>query len=222
MEQLHLFPCPFFRAGVALHFAVQGQHQLGKAAVVPARAYRVRQKREAGVRLRFFVAGVQHPLQGGALHGGGPVLVRNLEVRGKAQNVAVFPEHPGTEAVYGADLGLLAQGALPPQTAAARVSGQSLSQLLHDPAPQFPGGGPGEGDNQEAVDIRRILGIGNIGHEPFGEHSGLAAARSGGHQHGAAPCMDGGVLGRRGFKFTHRLCSSSSISQTWSAPSLGI
>ena len=206
MQKLYLMAGPLLRAGVALHLAVEREHQLRKAAVVPAGAHGVRQERKARMGLRFFIAGVQHPLQGGPLHGGGAVLIRDFKIRGQAQKVTVFSQHLGTEAVYGADLRLLAQGALPPQAPAARILCQSRGQLLHNSAPKLPGGRPGKGDDQKTVQIGRVLRVRDIGHEPFGQHLGLAAARACRYQHRAASCMDGGVLRRGWSEVTHGLC----------------
>ena len=204
-QLLHLLPRPLLRPGVALHPQVQVQNQGCQPVVGAAGAHGVRQVQETGVVLRPGIALLQHPFQGGGLHGLGPFVVHDLEVRAQAQNVAVLLQEGGAEAVDGAALGPAAEGILPPEPPVARVFGQALRQLLHNPALQLSGGRPGEGDDQETVQIHRVSLVTDAAHEPLGQHPGFAAAGAGGHQHRAATGFDGGGLSGCGFKFRHCL-----------------
>ena len=56
-------------------------------------------------------------------------------------------------------------------------------------------------DDEEAVDILPVL---DIAQQTLGEHARLAAARSGGDEHGAAAAFDRGSLRGGGFDLTHR------------------
>ena len=72
-------------------------------------------------------------------------------------------------------------------------------------AAQLPGSGLGECDDEEAVNVLRIMRIREIGHEPLGEDAGLAAARSGGDEHGALPAVNGALLRRGKAHLSHGL-----------------
>jgi len=117
--------------------------------------------------------------------------------------VAVFPQDTLAEGVYGAYLRPLAQGALAAEAPVFRVLRQSPADAVHYAAAQLRGGGAGEGDNKEAVYILRVVFVREVAHKPLGEHAGLAAARGGGHQHGAASGLHGFLLGRGGAEFRH-------------------
>ena len=191
--------------GVALHLAVELQHQLLQPFVVSAGAYGIRQLQKARVLLRRVVPGVQHFFESPGHHASGPLLVQHGKVRPDLGLVAVLAEKGGTEGVDGTDLGPVEQGALPPEAAVHGVGCQGRGQLLHDAAAQLSRRRPGIGDDQEAVQIHGPLRVGDRTHQPLGEDPGLAAAGAGGDQQRAAPALYRGLLGRGGFEFRHGL-----------------
>ena len=206
---------PLLGTGVALHLAVQIQHQLLQKAVVPARADRVGQHEKAGVRLRAGVALLHRALERGGFHHAGAVVVDDAEVRRETEQVAVLPQQIGAEAVDRADLRAAAQRALAAQAAAVGLGGRGGGELGHDPPLQLGRGGAREGDNKEAVDVPGVVLVGEIAHQPLGEHAGLAAARAGGDEHGAAAALDRGALRDGRCDLAHVLpASPSNSSQT--------
>ena len=109
------FRGPFVRPGVALHPAVQLEHQLAQAAVVPSRADRVGQREEAGMRLRVRVALLHRPIERRGLHLRGAVVLDDAEIRREAEQMAVLPQQLRAEAVDRLDGGAAAQRALAAQ-----------------------------------------------------------------------------------------------------------
>ena len=99
---------PFFRAGVALHFIIQLQHQLAQPPVVPSGADRVGQREEAGIRRGALIAVFHHLFKRSALHGCGAVVLDDAEIRRKAEQMAVPAQQRAAEAVDRADLGAAA------------------------------------------------------------------------------------------------------------------
>ena len=89
---------------------------------------------------------------------------------------------------------LAAEQDLAAQVRVARVPSQARGDRVGNAGAQFPRGGAGEGDDQEAVDV---LGPGvgvlrvHVFHQPLGQDAGLSAARAGGDQNTAAPAADG-------------------------------
>ena len=189
--------------GVALHLGVQLQDQLGQGAVVPPLAHGVGEKLKIGIVLNARIGVLQHPVEAALAHRVCPLLVEDLEVRGELRRLTVFPQKVGAEAVDGADLRAADQGALPSEAGVVGIVRQAARELLRDPAAQLPRGGAGIGDDEKAVNVGGGAGVGDVRHEPLGQHAGLAAAGTGGHQHRAAARIDGRLLGRGGFKFSH-------------------
>ena len=175
---------------MALHLAVQLQNQIGEGFVVAPLAHGIGEKAKIRVVLNPVVAVLQHPVEAGGLHGIGPLLVEDLEVRRQPRRLAVFPKEIRAEAVDGADLRTADQGALAAQTGITGIVRKTARQLLHDPAAQLPRRCAGKGDDEEAVHVRGRIGIGDVCHQPLGQHLGLAAARSGGHQYRTAARFD--------------------------------
>ena len=202
-QRLHLCPCPVFRSGMALHAAMESQHQLRQTFVGASGSHSVRQAEKSGVAVGVTIASFQHPLKSRLFHTVGAFLIHYFKVRAQAQQMAIFPQQGSTEAVDGAYLGPGTQGVLTAQPPVPRLLGQLFRQLLHYPAPQLSGGSPGKGDYQEAVQIYRVPLVANTAHKPLSKHSGLAAARPGRHQQGTAPGFDGCGLGRRRIKSLH-------------------
>ena len=93
----------------------------------------------------------------------------------------VSVHHPATEGVDGGDAGVGAPGALAVEPEAhglvPRLGGLllegGLDALLH-----FSGGGPGEGEDQEPIDVHALLHQADY---PRREHGGLARAGGCGH-----------------------------------------
>ena len=89
--------------------------------------------------------------------------------------------HPCTEGVDGGDAGVGAAGALPVEPGFQRFvlyfAGPLLQGVL-DALLHLRGGGPGEGEDQQPVDVHALL---HQADHPLREHGGLARAGGGGH-----------------------------------------
>ena len=81
--------------------------------------------------------------------------------------------------------------------------GQQQEVDVKAPAAQLGRGRARVGDDEEMVDIDRMFRVREVGHEPLGEHAGLAAARRRADQQRTAPVIDGGTLGRGPFCLAH-------------------
>ena len=191
VERVHLLPEPALRVRVALHRGVEREHELGKALVVPARAEGVHQGAHALVLLQGDVQRVHHPLHGPGADGLRPVRLRHLEVRSQSRPMGVLPEETAAQAVDGADPRPGHQLRLAAETAVHGIRRHPLVQPGEDPAPELPRRGPGIGDHQKIVDVRALV---HIAHQPLHQHLGLAAARGGGDETGAAPALGGQFL----------------------------
>ena len=212
---------PLFRAGVALHFIIQLQHQLAQPPVVPPGADRVGQREEARIRRGARIALLHHLFERRALHGGGAVVLDDAEIRRETEQMPMPAQQRAAEAVDRADLGAAAQRALAAQMAVGRVGRDGLGKLVHDAALQLAGRGARKGDDKEAVDILGVLPVGEIAHQPLGQYLGLAAARAGRDEHGAAAAFDRRALRGGGGERAHGSSPPSSSSHTRSAESLG-
>ena len=151
---------------------------------------------QEGLRAAF-VAAVQHSLQRRGTEAFALLLFQDAEGGRDPQRPGILPENRGAEGVDRADLGLAAEQDLAPQVGVVRITAQAFGDRVGDPGAQFPRGGAGEGDDQEAVDVLGF-GVGEPGvhvfHQALGQDAGLPAARAGGDQNAAAAAADGGPL----------------------------
>ena len=213
-EQLHLLCGPLLGPGMALHLVVEREHQLAQTRVVAPATDRVGQQPKAGVGIHAGVGALERVLQRRRAQGDAALGVGDLKVRRERKGCAVGAQEVGAEAVDRADLGAGTQRGLPPQAAVFGVGGNARIDSVEDAAAQLGRGCARVGDDEEAVDVNRIFRICKVGHEPLGEHAGLAAARCRGHEHGAAACVDRSALFGCEVQFSHasRLLSGCSRS----------
>ncbi len=183
---------PAVRIGVALDLAVQLQHQILQAAVVPPKAKAVRQlglsRRHTGIEA------LQHAGQNPLPQQLRFPLVQHTEIRCQSallpqiQQVNILTQQSGTERINGLDVRLVHQQQLPLEMAVPRVLRHAASQLLSNALPQLGGGGPGVGDDEKIIQICLLLPQ-HPAEQPLHQYPGLAAARSGGNQHPSAPVL---------------------------------
>ena len=183
---------PAFRACMALHVGMELQDQLCQTAVIPSGADPVRQAQE--VLRAAFVAAVQHPFQRRGAQALALLLLQNPKGGRNAQRARIFAKNRGAEGVNRTDLGIAAEKNLSAQVRVVRIPAQALGNRIGHAGAQFPRGGAGKGDHQEAVNVlgRRVgvLRV-HVFHQPLGQDAGLSAARSGGDENTAAPAADG-------------------------------
>ena len=187
---LHLFRKPPLREGVALHKAVQGQHHLQQAAVVPLPGEGVRQGAHGAL-----LKGLGQGLVEGGVHQVFLLLVRDdFKIRRKVQQVEELPHHLGAEAVHRADVRLGQQHALPPQVGVAGVLPEHLVQAGLQPGAHLRRRGLCKGDDEHPVGAGGVLRVGQPLDGPLHQHRRFARAGRGRHQHGAPPGGDGVLL----------------------------
>ena len=150
-HQLYLLFCPQVGAGVALHFLMQAQDYLGKAAVIPPCAHGVGKQQE--IPRRLLVGFVHDALDDPSPYRLGALLLDDLELRRQPRRMAIFAQKCRAEAVYRAYLRLLAQCALAAQSAVIRLGGKALCDLIDNTAFKLGRRRLGEGYYKEAVDI---------------------------------------------------------------------
>ena len=213
-EQVHLLRGPLLGPRVALHLVIEREHQLAQTRIVAPVADRVGQQPKAGVGIHAGVGALERVLQRRCAQGDAALGVGDLKVRRERKGCAVGAQEVCAEAVDRADLGVGAQRGLPPQAAVFGVGGNARVDPVKDAAAQLGCGRARVGDDEEAVDVDRCLRVREVGHEPLGEHAGLAAARCCGHEHGAAARVDRGALLGCEVQFRHpaRLLSGCSRS----------
>ena len=213
-EQLHLLCGPLRGPRVALHLVIEREHQLAQTRIVAPVADRVGQQPKAGVGIHAGVGALERVLQRRCAQGDAALGVGDLKVRRERKGCAVGAQEVGAEAVDRADLGVGAQRGLPPQAAVFGVGGNARIDPVEDAAAQLGRGRARVGDDEEAIDVDRVFRVREVGHEPLGEHAGLAAARCRGHEHGAAARIDRSALLGCEVQFRHaaRLLSGCSRS----------
>ena len=213
-EQIHLLCGPLLGPGMALHLVVEREHQLAQTCVVAPAADGVGQQPKAGVGIHAGVGALERVLQRRCAQGDAALGIGDLKVRRERKGCAVGAQEVCAEAVDRADLGVGAQRGLPPQAAVFGVGGNARIDPVEDAAAQLGRGCARVGDDEEAVDVGRVLRVREVGHEALGEHAGLAAARCRGHEHGAASCVDRSALFGCKVQFSHasRLLSGCSRS----------
>ena len=124
--------------------------------------------------------GGQRFLRGLVPQNGALRLVQGSGRRGQAHQVEVSVHHPAAEGVDGGDAGVGASGALAiePGPRGPLAGGGPLLQGRLDALLHLGGGGPGEGEDQEPIDVHAPL---HQADHPLREHGGLARASGGGH-----------------------------------------
>ena len=212
-EQVHLPLRPLLGPCVALHFVIEREHQLAQARIVAPAADRVGQQAEGCVGVEACIGALERVLERRCAQGGAAFGIGDLKVRREGEGCTVGAQEVGAEAVDRADLGAGAQRDLPPQAAVFGVGRNARIDPVEDAAAQLGRGRARVGDDEEAVDVNRIFRICKVGHEPLGEHAGLAAARRRGHEHGAAARVDRGALLGREVEFRHPACLLSGCSR---------
>ena len=150
-HQLYLLLCPQVGAGVALHFLMQAQDYLGKAAVIPPCAHGVGKQQK--LRCRLFVRRIHDTADDTSPYCLGAILLYDLKLRRQPRLMAVFTQKRCAKAVYRAYLRLLAQCALAAQSAVIRLGGKALCDLIDNTAFKLGRRRLGEGYYKEAVDI---------------------------------------------------------------------
>ena len=208
---------PAVGPGVALHFVVEIQNERAEPRVVPPGTGGVRQQAEGGVLVNGGIGVLQQLVERHDLERVGALGVGHLEVRREPHGGAIFAQNVAAEAVDGADLRAGAQRALAAEPAVFRVGRDARGDAVENARTQLGRGGAGIGDDEEPVEIDRLLRIGEPGHEPLREHAGLAAARGGGDEHRAAARADGALL-RRG-KVQLRISHASRLLPARATPS---
>ena len=191
--------------GMVAQKAVQKQQRGHDPAVIPAAGKQLDEPHEG--RLGLFVLLIQQLLQHRRLQKLVLPIPAQGHIAGQSQRLEVLPDEPVAKGMDGADLGVAQQEALPPQHGVFRLLLHSLVQPDRDSLPHFLRRGIGEGHNKQPVDIHRALRVGDEGQHPFGQHSGLAAARRRRDQKISAPGGDGLFLGRGPFARAHSVSS---------------
>ncbi len=99
--------------------------------------------------------------------------------------MAELPQNIPTEGVNGGNRGLIDQGGLAAKPGVSRVRRQTPGNLPGHTPPKLGGGGPGEGDDQEPVDVQLLPD--HPVQKPLHQHPRLAGAGGGGNQKLPAP-----------------------------------
>ena len=180
----HLFRQPLLREGMALHEPVQGKGHLHQPVVVPLGGKGVRQ-------LSGRAAAVEEPghglLQGLVHHLLLPLVRKDLELRGEAQQVEELPHHLRAEAVHCADMGLAQQDALAAQKRVPGILTQHFEKPGLQPGAHFRRRRLGERDDEQPVGGGGVLPAGEPFYRPLYQHRRLSRARRSRHQHRAPP-----------------------------------
>ena len=141
---------------------IQLQHQLCKAAVIPAGAKGVRQLLPP--RVQLVVKALQRPVQNPLAHQSGLALIQHPKVRCQSvtvslpgQKVGVFSQKRRAECVYRLDVRLIDPQKLPFQMRVPRRLRQPLGKLRGDFAPQLRRSRLRIGNHQEIINVIVLL-----------------------------------------------------------------
>ena len=134
------------------------------------------------------------------------------EIRRDIQCLKMLVQQIQTERIHGADGCTLQQHALAAQGRVARLLLAAAQQCLPDAGPQLRRRRIRKGDDEQLVRVHRAFRVGDEPHGAFSQHGRFAAACRCAHQQGTAPVVDGGLLGRGPFGFTHASSPSFPVS----------
>ena len=201
---------------MALQLAVQLQHQLLQAAVVPTETESVRQCSAAGRQIS--VKFLQHPGQHPSAQEHCFTLIQHAEIRCQSplslqfQQMDILPQKSSTEGIDGLDIRLIDQQQLSLEMAVIGIFRNAGRQFLRNAPPQFRGGGTGIGNDQKIVHTGPLRAQ-NTTEQAVHQHSRLTAARGGGNQKTSALVIHHSLLAGRQL-YAHRCSSSPMVSST--------
>ena len=185
---------PRLRPWPGIGAVVEPQHQLAQVLVAAGSPIGLHQVEEGGRRLG--IPPLEDLVEDFIPQELRLVLAGHPGRRVQAQAVEVLPGQPQAEAVERGDGRPSQEGQLPAQPRVLGPFGQGFLQPVPDPFLHLGGGGLGEGDHQQPVDLHRFPRVEEAPDDPLHQHRGLAGTRRRADQDGA-PHPDGLLLGRR-------------------------
>ena len=168
------------------------QHGSRQRSVVLPAGQQIAQRGKARVVLCIF--GFQHVFQHLVAQHAPLALVRQTEIGRQIECGSLFAYQRQAERVHGGDARLVHEQQLTAQTRVVRVIGQTGSNRVGQLAAHLGRCRVGVGHEQKAVDVNRVLRIGQTADDALDQHGGLARTGCRRHQQVTAPRRDGGQL----------------------------
>ncbi len=176
---------PDLRPGMRIRRLIEIPDQLLQIHVVPPRAEIIRagKKRRILRRILLLQEALHHILfQKRAFR-----VVHLPKSRIQIDLAEIIPEKERAEAVNRRNLRMVKKRLLPLKVPVLRVRLEPLGNRTGNSLPHLSRRRTGEGHNQQAVDVQRVLTLTDHAHDPLHQNRGLAASCRRGHQHVVVP-----------------------------------
>ena len=175
-----------------LNLLVSAENDLAQLLVVAPRRQQIAEREKLLVRL--LVGRVEHLFKHLGTEQLALVFVHQTEVGCDAEHRRLLSRERQAQRVHGRDFRAVHEKQLPPQTRVARVRGYGRTEGRTDSLTHFGCRCVGKGNQQQAVDIDRIVLVRQPPEHALGQHGCLARAGCRRNQQCTAAVVDRGLL----------------------------